>query len=185
LDDKVEPVGTHFHWAIRNCNENAETLQKLLLNTVEHYKNNHKGCHTSSRCQRDPNYEISHKVITNPHAEKLLLNVIKNSVIFKNPQDCRLCRDTFYVESFNNVINVYQDKRISFSNDQYKARSNLAVCHWNENVDREFTSIWKPNHRMPRSVKGKKNYKRCTFLFRKSIWKRYVKSAFRKRKNQK
>ena len=26
LDDKVEPVATHFHWAIRNCEENPEKL---------------------------------------------------------------------------------------------------------------------------------------------------------------
>ena len=41
-------------------------------------------------------------------------------------------------------MNVYQDKRIVFSDAQYKARSNLAVCHWNENVDRQYTSVWNP-----------------------------------------
>lgn len=184
LDDKVEPIATHFHWAIRNCEENPEKLQALLLNIVQHYKNNHDSCHSTSRCRKDPNYEISRKVITDPRAEKLLLGVIKNSVVFKNPQDYRLCRDTYYVESFNNVVNVYQDKRISFSDEQYNARANLAVCHWNENVDREFTSVWKPNYRMPRSLKGKKNYKKCTYQFRKNIWNRYIKSAFRTRRNQ-
>lgn len=51
-------------------------------------------------------------------------------------------------------------KKISFTNAQYNARTNLAVCLWNENVERGFTSVWKSNHRMPRSVKGKKNYKK-------------------------
>lgn len=88
--------------------------------------------------QKDPNCEISRKVLTDPRAEKLLLGVIKNSVIFKHPHDYRLCKDTFYVESFNYVVNVYQDKRISFSDAQYNARTNLAVCHWNENFDREL-----------------------------------------------
>lgn len=154
-----------------------------MLNIVQHYKNNHGSCHSTSRCRKDPNYESSRKVLTNPQAEKLLLGVIKNSVIFKNPQDYRLCRDTYYVESFNNVVNVYQDKRISFSDEQYNARANLAVCHWNENVDREYTSVWKPNHRMPRSLKGKKNYKKCTYQFKKNIWNRYIKSVLRKRRN--
>ena len=179
LDDKVEPVCTHFHWAIRNCEKNASRLQAILLNTVEHYKNNHSNCHSSSRCKKDPNYEISRKVITDPKAEKILLGVIKYSLVYKHPEDYVLCHDTFYVESFNNVMNIYQDKRISFSDDMYKARSNLAVCHWNENVDRKYTSVWKPNHRMPRSVKGKKNYKKVTFLFRKNIWKRYVKCIYK------
>lgn len=61
-------------------------------------------------------------------------------VIFKHPHGYRLCKDTYFVESFNNVVNIYQDKRISFSNDQYNARANLTVCHWNENVERETKS---------------------------------------------
>lgn len=166
LDDKVEPVATHFHWAIRNC-ENPQKLQSFLLNIVQHYKKDHGSCQSISRCRKDPNYEISRKVITNPRAEKIFIGVIKNSVIFKHPQDYRLCRDTYYVESLNNVVNVYQDKRISFSDEKNNARANLAVCHWNKNVDREFKSVWKPNPRMPRSLKGKKNYKKCTYQFRK------------------
>jgi hypothetical protein len=47
--------------------------------------------------------------------------------------DYVLAKDTFYVESFDNGINIFQDKRISFSDEQYKFRSNLAVLHWNEN----------------------------------------------------
>jgi hypothetical protein len=39
LSDKVEPVSTHIHWAIRNCNGDAEKLKSSLLNIVDHYKN--------------------------------------------------------------------------------------------------------------------------------------------------
>lgn len=72
LDDKVEPISTHFHWAIRNCEEDPEKLKSLLLNIVEHYKNNHQACHGSSKCKKDPNYEISRKALTDPRADKLL-----------------------------------------------------------------------------------------------------------------
>ena len=51
---------------------------------------------------------------------------------------------------------VYQDKRISFSDEQYNGRANLAVYHRIQNVEREFT-VWKPNNRMPRILKEKKN----------------------------
>ena len=33
-----------------------------------------------------------------------------------------LARDTSYVESFNNVMNIFQDKRIAFSNAQYRTQ---------------------------------------------------------------
>ena len=82
---------------------------------------------------------------------------IVSSNLYKHPEDYVLAKDTYYVESFNNTMNIFQDKRIAFGDHTYRARSYLAVCHWNENVDREYTSVWNP--RRPdalRSAKGKK-----------------------------
>lgn len=183
LSDKVEPVATHIYWAIQNCDENDRKLRKLLVNVVDHYKNIHHECHETSRCKKDPNYEPSRIVITSPVAEKLLVNVILNSTIYKYAMDYILGRDTFYVESFNNVTNIYQNKRIAFGDSQYNARANLSVLHWNENVDREYTSIsTQQSHRAPRSRKGKKNYKRATYSFMEKIWSRYIQSVYKKQK---
>lgn len=73
-------------------------------------------------------------MIENPVAEKLLKGVIVNSIIYKYPDDFKLGRDTYFVESFNNTLNIYQDKRIAFGSEQYKVRVFLGTCHWNENV---------------------------------------------------
>ncbi|CAC5422464.1 unnamed protein product [Mytilus coruscus] len=140
LSDKAEPVSTHIHWAIRNCINDPEKLKLSILNVVDHYKNRHLSCDPSSRCRYDEIYEPSRTVLTDPVAEKLLLGVLLNSNISKYPKDYVLGKNTFYVESFNNVINIYQDKRIAFGDKQYNARLNLAVCQWNENVDRDFKS---------------------------------------------
>jgi hypothetical protein len=59
-------------------------------------------------------------------SEKCLL-IDLSSNIYKHPEDYIYGRDTFYVESFNNVINVYQNKRIAFGDEQYNTRNNLAV----------------------------------------------------------
>jgi len=180
--DKVEPVATHFHWAIKNCDQDPRKLRQHLDNITEHYKNNHANCYTESRCRKDKNYEPSRLVITNPKAEKLLETVIKTSVIYKYPEDYILGKDTFYVESFNNVMNIFQNKRIAFGTEQYKMRSDLATCHWNENVDRAYTSIHKSsNPNAPRNQKGKKNYKAPTYNYRTSIWQRYINSIFTQR----
>ncbi|CAC5421220.1 unnamed protein product [Mytilus coruscus] len=71
LSDKVEPVATHMHWAIQNCNQDEKKLQKSLLNILDHYKNIHTDCHESARCKVDAKYEPSRIVITSPVAEKL------------------------------------------------------------------------------------------------------------------
>jgi hypothetical protein len=48
--------------------------------------------------------------------------------------------DTYYVESFNNVLLQYHDKRIHFSQEVCQLRTNLAVLDWNEHVNRPTTS---------------------------------------------
>lgn len=175
LYDKIEPVATHCHWALRNCEQNPEKLKKLLVNIVEHYKNNHSECHHSSRCKKDKNYEPSRLVIADKFSEKLLLGVITGSNLYKYPEDYVLAKDTYYVESFNNTMNMFQDKRIAFGDQAYRTRSFLAVCHWNENVDRAFTSVWNPvRPNAPRSRKGKKVYKAPTYHYREGIWKRQM-----------
>ena len=137
LYDKMEPVATHFHWAIRNCGEDP----LLLSNNVSHYKNEHSNCHQTSRCKIDGNYEPTLVVVTDPKAEKMLRNAIESAVIFKSPGDYVLVRDTSYVESFNNVMNVFHDKRTAFSDQTYNVRAQLTVLDWNENADRVYTSI--------------------------------------------
>jgi hypothetical protein len=53
------------------------------------------------------------------------------------------------------------------------------VLHWNENVDRKYTSIWKSkNPNAPTSQRGKKVYKELTYNYRKSIWKSYIASFY-------
>jgi HKD family nuclease len=96
-------------------------------------------------------------VLENPVALKLLQNVIVNSVIYKNPDHYNLGRDTYFVESFNNTMNIYQDKRIVFGSEQYKVRAFLGTLHWNEKVNRESTSIsFKADRKARRRLTGKK-----------------------------
>lgn len=110
----MEPVVTHCYWALRNCDQDPEKLQKLLLNVVEHYKGNHTECHSTSRCRVDKNYEPSRLAIVDKISEKLLCEVITHSTLFKNPNDSVLAKDAYYVESFNNTMNIFQDKIIAF-----------------------------------------------------------------------
>ena len=179
LADKVEQIATHISWSLRNCDENPQKFKESLDNVIEHYCNNHANCHNTSRCKRDSNYGPSRIVITNGKAKKMLENVIRKSTIYQHPQDYILGKDTFYLESFNNVMNIFQDKRICFGDEQYKFRSDLAVCHWIENVDRGYTSIWKSsNPNAPATQKGKKVYKQLTYNYRENIWNRYISSFY-------
>lgn len=180
LSDKVEPVLTHVRHCMRNCNGSGDVLREKILACLLHYQNNHVECSETARCRTQQNYEPSCIVITQSRALALLEGALKKSAIYAKAGNYCLARDTYYVESFNNVMNVFQDKRIVFSDAQYNMRSHLAVCHWNENVNRGYTSVWQANYlaRGQRRQKQKKNYVKATHKYRTNIWNKYMMAVF-------
>ncbi len=77
--------------------------------------------------------------------------------------------DTYHVKRYNNGLNIYHDKIVIFGNQQYEMRTNLTTLHWNENVDRNYTSIWNPGPGKP-----KKCYKPRTYDFKHTVWARFM-----------
>ena len=100
-----------------------------------------------------------------PIAEKLLHDAIQKSTIYKHAEDFCHGKDTHYVESFNNTLNIFQDKCICYSKSQYSMRSKLATIHWNTNVDRGYTSVW---------IKPTINYRGWDYRYREKLWKRFI-----------
>jgi hypothetical protein len=179
LNDKVEKVGNHFYWALANCEGSASNLRMSLDNIVDHYQNNHGNCSATSRCRTDPSYEPSTKVISDENARKLLVDVVRKSVIYQHPEDFVHAMDTGIIESFHNTMNIFHDKRIAFGSAQYLSRSQLAVCHWNENVGRDYTSVWiRSGAGKSRRRRIKKVYKDCTYNYSADIWKNYIHSVY-------
>ena len=178
LEDKCEPIGTHAHWAIDQCQGDADTLRRLLRGVVDHYSNFHNNCPPASRCQTDPRYEPSRIVLWDPMAKTLLCNAIVKSTLYRGAEDFVHGMNTSHVESFNNVMNMYHDKRIYYSDEEYLARSYISVLYWNENSGREFTSTWQPpvGAGSCRGSSMKRNYKPATYFFQRNVWQRYFSS---------
>ena len=55
-------------------------------------------------------------------AEKLLREKLTGSIIYKHSDDFRYGKDTYHTESFNNTVNMFQDKRIAFGDMQYSLK---------------------------------------------------------------
>lgn len=186
LFDKAASTRTHIHYAIRNCGEDTEKIKDSILNTVQHYKNIHTNCFPESRCRCEPDYRPSKTLIQSPIAERLFEDALKKTVVYSSPHDFTQALDTFYVESFNNVLNMFHDKRIAFGEREYLRRSRMAVLvlHWNENVNRPHTSIWIPPeqqilpHLGPRKNSGKKIYTKRTFMYCQLIWNVFIGHIF-------
>ena len=110
LSDKIRPVKTHVNYAMRNCEGSANKLKTSLDKIVSHYQNNHENCDTSSHCRTDPNYKPSRIILTSPVTIRLLTETIQKCDVYRNAQNYVHHMDTFFVESFNNTLNMFQDK---------------------------------------------------------------------------
>ncbi|CAH1253420.1 Hypp1174 [Branchiostoma lanceolatum] len=178
-------VKTHFYWAMKTCNGDPALLQFRLNNIVRHYQDDHRDCFAGngqlegSRCKTDPNYELHRTTLTDPVAIAILTTWVHGTTIYKNPLDYVHCVETHYVESFNNALLQYHDKRIVFGRDQYLMRSHLSILDWNEHVDREHTSIIRRQSATnPRAVEGHRVLKRKTNSFKATIWEKYISQIF-------
>lgn len=179
LSDKAASIKTHCYWVMKTCEGSANNLVAGLDNIVDHYKNDHTRCSPESRCKIDPNYEPTKTIIESPAAECILREAIRKLPIYRNPIDYVHCMDTHYVETFNNSALIYHDKRIVFKPREYRRRTFLSVLDWNENIEREFTSIHfteDPTH--PRRRQGKKLLKPKTYRFVKKLWEGFISSFY-------
>lgn len=110
-------------------------------------------------------------MIQDVKAVELLTDAIHHTVIYRNPELYVHALDTFYVESYNSTMNIWLDKRITYQDEQYEMRSNWTTLHWNENVDRPYTSIWEgPSHSASGQTVQRKVLVPCTFKYRTNVW---------------
>ena len=159
---------------MKNCCENPEKLRGNILNIISHYKDDHTKCHEISRCRTDVNYEMSKKKLDDPKAEHILERALTRLQVNRNAEDYIYCMDTFYVESFNNAVLQYHDKRINFSDSTYLFRTQLGITDWNENVGRPAASTRVSEDICSRRKSDTKVLKRKTYNWWMTIWLRYA-----------
>ena len=178
LSDKAASVKTHFYWCMKNCEQDPLKLKSMILNIVEHYKNNHVDCHPSSRCKTDVNYEPSKTIISDSNAELLLRKVLERTLIYKSPGDFVHCMDTYLVECFNNSMLQYHDKRLGshFGEKLYKFRTDLSVLDWNDHVNsRRVTSTkHQLDQRNPRRQSVIRRLEDKKYCFGGTVWQEYT-----------
>ena len=175
LSDKAASIKTHSYWAMKNCEGNAQKLRENLENMTEHYKYNHANCHPLSNCRTKNPYLSSKQHLEDPVAITILTKFIKSMGIYKFAEQYRFCSDTHYVESFNNFLLQYHDKRIVFGESTYLLRINLAILDWNENIDRPKTSTrYRKDTKNPRRQVELPVHTKKTVDFKLSIWRCYL-----------
>ena len=175
LSDKGAAVKSHVYWAMLNCNGDENALRSALDSIVPHYMGQHHLCHADSRCRRPGPYASSHTAITDIVAQHLLEEKIRALFIYKNPKLYVSCMNTHYVESFNNTVLIYMDKRVHYHECMYKIRLGLAILDWNEHVDRPASSIgYRPRPGNPQHPQSYRVLTRKTNAFASDLWEEFV-----------
>eukprot|EP00731_Ephydatia_muelleri_P001711 Em0001g1711a len=162
----------------------AGVAEESMKAAVEHVKESphhatsgegdHQSCSSESPCQQ-PGYVPKRKPLTMPAAISAYEAALRKTLIYKNADSCHLCRDTYWVESFNHQLLTYLPKRIHFHTKTFEMRMSLAVMDWNENCQRmatshhEYTDVRRPDHHSTYNVLVKKTYR-----FVNNIWSMYV-----------
>ena len=180
ISDKVASIKTHLYYSIKTCNNSADRLRASIDNIIPHYQGDHQNCNMESNCRKNQLYEPTKEKITNPTAEERLRKYLRSLPIYKIAEDYTACKDTHYVESYNNVTLIYHDKRIGgIGYDRYRMNTELSILDWNENIDRPRTSVrLHEDAAHPRRQTGTPVHAKKTFTFRNKIWETWMKKFY-------
>nr|XP_058955495.1 uncharacterized protein LOC131782778 isoform X4 [Pocillopora verrucosa]XP_058972477.1 uncharacterized protein LOC131798834 isoform X2 [Pocillopora verrucosa]XP_058973361.1 uncharacterized protein LOC131799682 isoform X2 [Pocillopora verrucosa] len=170
LLDKVKSTRTLVYFCMKNSPPNEEEFQGTLLNVVDHYQGNHVRCHAESRCKQN-GYVMSKKLLTKPEVVAACREAIMGTSIYRHASDYMRCRETYWIESLHSVMLIYAAKRIHYGDDTYNMCMELAILDWNENVNREASSLQMYQHtRHPNRLAETRVLTSKTFNFRETIW---------------
>ena len=126
---------------------------------------------THRQCNSSASYFPSRIILKDEVAFNLLQNYIKKLYIYKHPENYVNCIATHFVESFNNVVLIYLDKRIYYGNLMYQIRIGLAILDWNNNVGRDkyaskvYRTNRNPDQQSPSRSPKPKQLDWCTKLW--------------------
>ena len=84
----------------------TDNMRASMDNISAHYRNIHTNCSADSRCRNDDNYKPSRLVLTDSITVKLLESTLRNTDVYKHVENYVHYKDTFFVESFNNTLNI-------------------------------------------------------------------------------
>ncbi|XP_040066013.1 uncharacterized protein LOC115320344 [Ixodes scapularis] len=177
LSDKCQAVRNHAYYAMAACEGNPTKLRDIFINCVNHFEGKHEKCSEESICKENGHVPTT-LLVKDPLASELLTKFLKSTTIYKNAEDYVKSKDTFYVESFNNTMLIYLQKRIHYQDRSYKLRQSLALLDWNEHVGRGYTSRYSiEDCRHPDRQGGKRKYFRKTYSFVQKIRELVLRSA--------
>nr|XP_037289282.1 uncharacterized protein LOC119182489 [Rhipicephalus microplus] len=154
----IQPAINHLHWCAAMSDGNPELLTDMWKSMERHAANihlRHAGLYT--HCAHSDLGERQWLVPGTP-AHKKFADVVMAPRLLKDIRQLAPSTHTFSLEAFHSVLIGFAPMSVCFSSDEMRARTQLAVLHFNEYssnrqaVTTKGQSCWKIKH--PKARKG-------------------------------
>ncbi|XP_077491990.1 uncharacterized protein LOC144102649 [Amblyomma americanum] len=154
----TQPASNHLYWCAALSDRSAELLTDMWKSMERHAANIHTG-HPGlyTHCAHD---ELGERewLVPGTTAHNKFVEVVSSPRILKDIRQLAPCTHTFSLEAFHSVLIGFAPKSVCFSPEGMRARTQLAILHFNENASKgqattaEGLSRWKIKH--PKARKG-------------------------------
>ncbi|XP_077554088.1 uncharacterized protein LOC144168961 [Haemaphysalis longicornis] len=137
LSQWVQPISNHLYACASACADNADFAVAMWKSAANHACNVHHG-HSSTlytRCLHKPSGPRAWLTAGSP-PHRRLEGIINAHYLLRDIRQLSPKVQTFSIESFHSVLNGFATKSVAFTYEGMKARTLIAVLHFNENTKR-------------------------------------------------
>ena len=165
----------HFTYTIENADGSKSKATEIWKNAAAHLSGDHTKC--SELCD-DADCSDSTVRLRTPKMIEVMTKFLNEKGLIDDFDSYRTDRSTSWIESFNNTLAAFADKRFFFNIKALRLRHILAILSWNEMQGRELVGRRKTNVG-PRNSRHQNRTERNRYVAPAHVWRRNLMGQFR------
>ena len=165
----------HFTFVIDHCNQDVGIVKEIWQNAAAHLSGDHSHC---SDWVKDQDCSQSTVRLHSTRMVEIMTRFLAEKEMVDDFGAYRTDASTSYIESFNNTMAAFADKRLFFNVKALKLRHILAVLSWNEMQGRDLIARRKTEVG-PRNSRHPMRTERNIYTLPVHAWRKNLMSNFR------
>ena len=165
----------HFTYTIDHADGSKSKATDLWKNAVAHLSGDHTKC---SELNSDADCSESEVRLRTPKMIRVMTSFLNEKDLIDDFEMYRTDRSTSWIESFNNTLAAFADKRLFFNVKALRLRHILAVLSWNEMRGRKLLER-RPTKVGPRNSRHQNRTERNRYAAPAHIWRQNLMGQFR------
>ena len=125
----------HFTYTVDHAQQDKETATKIWKNAAAHLAGDHSKC---LEYNDEADCSTSTIRLRTPKMVEVMTKFLEQKGLIDDFESYRNDRSTSFIESFNNTLAAFADKRLFFNLKALRLRHVLAILSWNEMRGRDL-----------------------------------------------